>query len=220
MRFNPPFCRILNLKRRLKGFSLTEGAIVLGVIGIVLGAIWTAAGNVSQNNKVAVTVSQITSMSQGLKALYAPRGQIDSTAGSAITPLLINFGLIPSTMQMIAGAPYHAWGGSFAAYAINAKTFRLSFYSLPTSACIKLETAVASVTGTAAPIGVGSWYTSPPVNGQPGTPYGASSYDALPLASGKAFSPAEAQNLCGGSQTPGDPAVSGSVSAEFDFGIQ
>ncbi len=34
-----------NIQRRNRGFTLTEMAIVLGVIGLILGAIWVAAAD-------------------------------------------------------------------------------------------------------------------------------------------------------------------------------
>ena len=37
---------------RKKGFTLTEIAIVLGIIGLILGAIWVAAASVYQNQRI------------------------------------------------------------------------------------------------------------------------------------------------------------------------
>lgn len=39
-------------KRRPKGFSLIEAAIVLGIVGLVIGGIWTAAAAVAKRQKI------------------------------------------------------------------------------------------------------------------------------------------------------------------------
>jgi hypothetical protein len=93
------------------------------------------------------------------------------------------------------------------------KSFRVSFYGLQISSCTALIATIASQTGPAAPIGVGSWFTSPK-----GVGYGASNYDSLPLMKNGvpiAFTGAEANRLCAGAV--GDASTNGSVSAEFDF---
>jgi type II secretory pathway pseudopilin PulG len=36
-----------------KAFSLIEAAIVLGIIGLVIGGIWIAAASVQENNRVS-----------------------------------------------------------------------------------------------------------------------------------------------------------------------
>lgn len=46
--------------RNRKGFSLVEAAIVLGVVGLVIGGIWVAAATVIENHKVNKTVEGIT----------------------------------------------------------------------------------------------------------------------------------------------------------------
>ncbi len=38
-----------------RGFNLVEAAIVLGVVGLVIGGIWTGAASVKQNHWISET---------------------------------------------------------------------------------------------------------------------------------------------------------------------
>lgn len=52
-----------------RGFNLVEAAIVLGVVGLVIGGIWTAASAVSFNTKVNDTVLLISTVTNNLRTL-------------------------------------------------------------------------------------------------------------------------------------------------------
>lgn len=47
-------------RRTKKGFSLLETAVVLGVVGLVIGGIWVAASTVTRENQVNTAFSDIT----------------------------------------------------------------------------------------------------------------------------------------------------------------
>ena len=53
-----------------KGFSLIESAIVLGVVGLVIGGIWVAASAVNSNLRMSNTVVAILQMVQGGQKLF------------------------------------------------------------------------------------------------------------------------------------------------------
>ena len=59
--------------RRQRAFSLTEMAIVLGVIGLILAAIWTAASSANQRNKVDAAVQELQTTAQNMVTLYQNR---------------------------------------------------------------------------------------------------------------------------------------------------
>lgn len=60
--------QLTQTKRTLRGFNLIEAAIVLGVVGLVIGGIWVAAAAVQSNLREA-------DASKGLLADYPERAQ-------------------------------------------------------------------------------------------------------------------------------------------------
>ena len=97
------------LQKRKKGFTLTEIAIVLGIIGLILGAIWVAAASVYNNQRINQGQTAILQTLQGIRTLYAQQASI--TAGND-TPAMINAGIIPTNLISAAGNTMQApWGG-------------------------------------------------------------------------------------------------------------
>ena len=86
-----------------KGFTLTELAIVLGIIGLILGAIWTAAAKVYQNQRVGKAVNEVLSVVGSVRAMYAGRGSF-GTANGDITQFGVNAGWYPADMLQSGGA--------------------------------------------------------------------------------------------------------------------
>lgn len=60
-------------KYRQRGFSLIEAAIVLAVVGLVLGGIWVAAAAMYENYKVNKTVEGIFSTARNIQNLISIR---------------------------------------------------------------------------------------------------------------------------------------------------
>ena len=61
---------------KTRGASLAELAIVLGVVGVILGGIWTAASMVRQSAKVEQSVEAIGQIVEGVRVAYTARPQI------------------------------------------------------------------------------------------------------------------------------------------------
>ena len=72
---------------RERGFTLTEIAIVLGIIGLILGAIWGAASAVYSNKKNSDAEQGITASTQAVRSLFAasPNSTGATGAGAKIT---------------------------------------------------------------------------------------------------------------------------------------
>lgn len=81
---------------RPNAFSLIEAAIVLAVIGLVIGGIWTATDTVRLRNKTARTVENILTIVSKTRSLF-PLTEYPSTDASAngITNAGIAAGVIP-----------------------------------------------------------------------------------------------------------------------------
>jgi len=111
-----------SLPARKNGFTLTELAIVLGIMGTILSAIWIASAHVSNNQKVNKAVQEVLALSQSVQAFYGPKGQLD--AGD-LTQIAINNGFYSADMLQSGGCngtepqnivtttfcPMHPWHG-------------------------------------------------------------------------------------------------------------
>jgi prepilin-type N-terminal cleavage/methylation domain-containing protein len=147
------------------GFTLTELAIVLSVIGTLLGAIWIASGKTTAQYRTKLASDQIRQIVNGYKAVYAQSG-IDTTAGTwtDVTCMGVNAKLFPSDMPPNTacaqqawnvnypntanyGATYPAtpWGnGSWVAVFVkpNSNTINIAYNGLSKDACTTLANAI------------------------------------------------------------------------------
>ena len=80
--------------KRQSGFNLIEAAIVLGVIGLVIGGIWVAAASVSRNFKLAETAKGAISALSSIRQMY--QGQACPGATVDLNPMTVPVG-IPSS---------------------------------------------------------------------------------------------------------------------------
>ena len=84
-----------------RGFSLVESAIVLAVVGGVIGGIWWAAGSVIERWKVNRLTTALLQIDQKARELF-PRQMWPSAPGGAtsITNTLIQSGGVPKDMVL------------------------------------------------------------------------------------------------------------------------
>lgn len=96
-------------KKKARGFSLTEFAIVLGVMGVVLGALWGVVGIVRENMRRHEATSQVVVIVSKVRDLYMSRIRIATPPNAApanpnsstypdVTDYLIRQNVIPSEM--------------------------------------------------------------------------------------------------------------------------
>jgi prepilin-type N-terminal cleavage/methylation domain-containing protein len=92
--------------KRKRGFTLTEIAIVLGIIGIILGAIWGAASAVYSNNKTQTAERGITATAQAVRSMFAT----SNSTGATAAPFVITVpGMLPVAWTSPAGAYGNPW---------------------------------------------------------------------------------------------------------------
>lgn len=99
------------MKRQTRGFTLTEVAIVLGIIGIVLGAIWSAAKMAYENQRTKTAREEILAIVNGWRSIYGGR-QLDTINQNDVTQLSVNVGFVPN--EMLTGSNPCVPGGSAA----------------------------------------------------------------------------------------------------------
>jgi len=80
-----------------KGFTLTEIAIVLGIMGLVLGAIWVAAAGVYNNQRINQANTAVMQVLQGVRTLYGQQASIPGGAAD-LSQNMVNAGVIPTNL--------------------------------------------------------------------------------------------------------------------------
>ena len=89
---SPPPAMTARKKRR--GFSLIEAAIVLGVVGLVIGGIWYAAASVQQSQRINETSDGIIAMCDQLTNLYRSM-PTQPVTNESLEDLLLKENIIP-----------------------------------------------------------------------------------------------------------------------------
>lgn len=124
--------------RQRQGFSLIEAAIVLALVGVVIGGIWAAASTVSESHRISDTLEGIASLLGNLRQNYEGQdlAQLETdviyfTEDSTVFSNVVGF-TYTSTFNV-----KDAWGKDVGGY-FEADGFDLIFYELNKSACMKI----------------------------------------------------------------------------------
>lgn len=120
-----------------KGFTLTEAAIVLGIVGLILGAIWVAAAAVYNNLRVNRTNQQLLQIVQTVRSMHATQQTIDTAAS---TQAWIDAGVFPGDV-LNAGktATINQWNGALLVGGIGTgDSFQILFTNVPRAACVDM----------------------------------------------------------------------------------
>ena len=96
-----------------RGFNLLETAIVLGVVGMVIGGIWVAHDYISSNRKASQAISDILITSQNIQNLMGRSVFTTANQTIVLTPTILrNLKTIPDSMIIAGSNLEHAWGGT------------------------------------------------------------------------------------------------------------
>jgi len=88
-----------------RGFTLTEIAIVLATIGLLVGGLWAVASDVWLSHRVRVTSQQLAATAQNIRSIYADLPGIKGTLLTA-TPALDQLKAFPPEMRQEAAGTY------------------------------------------------------------------------------------------------------------------
>jgi len=133
------------MPRKLRGFTLTEAAIVLGIVGLILGAIWVAAAAVYNNLRVSTTSNQMLQLVQNVRSMHATQQTMDTAlAGTPGAITMAQAGAIPKDMvddPINPAAVRDVWNGdvTFDAATSNGgvlgDSFTITLPNVPRGAC-------------------------------------------------------------------------------------
>lgn len=87
----------------LRAFSLIEATIVLGVVALVMGALWVAASKTQERLSINRTATAITQLAAGAQRLFKlsdyPTAAYTGSSGYLVmSPTAVAAGLVPSDM--------------------------------------------------------------------------------------------------------------------------
>ena len=128
-----------------RGFSLIEAAIVLGVVGAVIGTIWVSAAAVYENHKVNQTVEGIFTTARNIQNLISINDTNGFVINQDINNTIIGADLAPK--DWIKGnSLYTPMGDLLFVYAkvIPPDTFVFSIQNMEKSDCIALMVKITS----------------------------------------------------------------------------
>lgn len=139
-----------------KGLTLTESAVVLAIVGIVMGSIWGVASAVHQRHQIKVATGQLQTIVSNMRALYGNR-QVIQGGLLNITADVVNLGVIPVDM-LNAGVPQQPWGtitvnsegtcgGPYTRGSCDAGSFQVNFVN-GAGVAVPCAAFVASVVGS------------------------------------------------------------------------
>lgn len=105
-------------KKMKRGFTLTEIAIVLGIMGLILGAIWAAAAAVYGSQRINNASNEIAQIVQSVRKLYSMSNGTGVSAVTNITGDLSLAKVVPSGM-MRSSFTYTAGGAVATNYLVG-----------------------------------------------------------------------------------------------------
>ena len=164
-----------------KGFSLIEAAVVLGVVGLVIGGIWVATSAVLAKMRVNTFTQEVMTLYQNVIAVYPRRANDNFWTLDPITKTLV-----PATWT-----EYPAWdsfvepsfgyamyfGGDVDGGAFELYIWPISTSTIPKSVCINLVTSLFMTlkkTGHAVGLNSGGTMFDYPVGSYGGVDYSLS----------------------------------------------
>lgn len=137
-----------------KGFNLIEAAIVLGVVGLVIGGIWVGAATVSENYKVNKTASDLELIVKNAQNLISFR-DAEAIGNIEITSMLRDAGVFPK--DFINGNLVKSqFGGNVRANLLDGSRIDFSFDKIKSSSCSRLIVKISSIGALAGSRGNGS----------------------------------------------------------------
>lgn len=128
-----------------RGFNLIEAAIVLGVVGLVIGSIWVGASAVSENHRVNKTVEGVLTTAKNIQKLVSIRDSAQMTDGWYYSHTLVDAGVFPSewVKDYDVVSPFNKTIQVNNDFGINCFTVYLQ--DIPKGACARIISKITSL---------------------------------------------------------------------------
>jgi hypothetical protein len=137
-------------RQRRRGFNLIEAAIVLGLVGLVVGGIWVAASAVYENYKVNKTVEGVSTIARNVQNLISERDALAMWSWFMLNDTLLAANAIPQ--DWVHGTQIiHPYGSNLKIFIDHDWGTRFDFElaNIPQSACVNIVIRMGSIAGAA-----------------------------------------------------------------------
>lgn len=123
---------------RTGGFTLTEIAIVLGVVGAITAAIWVAADSTHESQKDNDALTELQTVAQNIDTMMTGRtfGASGNITGNMIAAQAIPNSYVETATT--AGTPWSGGGLYVWAQTAGSGVFRVAFYGVTMPGCLAL----------------------------------------------------------------------------------
>lgn len=135
MQFTSISCPFISRKR---GFTLVEGAIVMLLLGALLGTVFIYTSKANQEAQEKKLLSQITTMASNLKDFLSRQDTVPSME------TMMQLGVVPAEMVQNNNIIRHAAGGTVTVQIPNSSSFSLTLTNILASQCQALFESVVS----------------------------------------------------------------------------
>lgn len=146
-----------NTEQWQTGFNLIEAAIVLAIIGLVIGTIWVAAAVVNDAQKIEETKKGVIMTANNMQNLISSADATTIGNSASLTNAAIAAQAFPANWITSSTTAKNPYGGSFtvANYALPPR-FDVYLHGIPYTACVKLLTQISAYGAMAGSLGAGS----------------------------------------------------------------
>lgn len=153
---------LFSRQKQKAGFSLIEAAVVLGVVGLVIGGIWVAAAAVAENQRQSTVLQQTTTIIHNIRQRWPIGTRFGCWGDSSCTVSEYSFhdqdgyanyipragwdGIVPASMITSAIRPLSPWGKPIL-ITLRSAHIEIIYYTLPRSSCVSLAPRMAAAAG-------------------------------------------------------------------------
>lgn len=131
--------------KQQRGFSLIEMAIVLGVVGLVMGGVWVVVVHVQEAARLKQMAEQLIVINKNVRSYYQTQACI---ANGDQTGALLGLGQTIFPREMVSGgAVNHAWNGAVQVSGTNGGCdylFTVTLTGVPPTTCVPLVPQLAA----------------------------------------------------------------------------
>jgi hypothetical protein len=142
-------------RKKHRGFNLIEAAIVLGVVGLVIGGIWVAASAMLENYKISKSIEDLKFIAINTQKIISV-ATANTLGTQDITTFAISSGIVPNDLVHGTSVKNRFGGALSLANHSSGPRFFIGITTIPKSSCMKLLTSVSSFGAQAGSRGNGS----------------------------------------------------------------